>query len=83
MEEQLNYSKIQTKICLFWMFQGLPQGGSLYVLGGQADSQPVMAGLLSRIQLAPMAQAGSATQAFSSVFTDRRSSLFDSAISSW
>lgn len=71
------------KLCV-WMLQGLPQGGTLYVLGGQADSQPVMTGLLSRIQLAPInVQAGSTTQTFSSVFTDRRSSLFDSAISSW
>ncbi len=68
------------------MSQGLSQGGTLYVLGGQADSQPVMTGVLSRIQLAPInvqVQAGSATQAFSSVFTDRRSSLFDSALSTW
>ncbi|CAL8472256.1 g11798 [Coccomyxa elongata] len=67
--------------------QGLPQGGTLYILGGQqTDSQPRTSGMFSRIQLTPMNvqfQGDSAAQAFSSVFTDRRSSLFDSAISSW
>ncbi|BDA47301.1 hypothetical protein COCOBI_10-1470 [Coccomyxa sp. Obi] len=67
--------------------QGLPQGGTLYILGGQqTDSQPRMTGMFSRIQLTPMNvqfQGDSAAQAFSSVFTDRRSSLFDSTLSSW
>jgi len=77
---------IVTITCVSWIAQGLPQGGTLYVMGGQADSQPRMLGVLSRIQLAPMTvqiQGDSAAQAFSSVFSDRRSGLFDSSLSTW
>lgn len=77
---------IITIVCVSWLAQGLPQGGTLYVVGGQADSQPRMLGVLSRIQLAPMTvqiQGDSAAQAFSSVFSNRRSGLFDSSLSSW